>query len=82
MRKAIRLAAQGGLVRFKGGFWSYPTCPLEKRSYAGRDEQLPSDYVNIQTIDACVARGWMVRKGPRFDDPVALTEAGAEHVRA
>lgn len=78
MQKAIRLAAQGGLVRFPGGFWSFPDCPISHRTYMGQSERVPVEFVSVQTITACIARGFMIRQGDHFDDPVSLTPAGVD----
>jgi hypothetical protein len=80
MIKALALANRGGLVRFKGGFWSYPACPTRETRYMNTIDHVPEECVEIRTIDACVKRGWMVRRGPAYDAPADLTDAGRAHV--
>jgi len=76
MLKAVRLAGDGGsLVRWKGGFWSSPHCPKQPWQTGGCD--VPVEYVDLRTVDACLKRG-VLAKGPRYDDPATLTERGAE----
>lgn len=76
MRKALTLAAQGGLVRFKGGFWSYPGCPTRETRYMETIDHVPESFVEIRTIEACVKRGWLARRGPAYDAPADLTPPG------
>jgi len=81
MLKALRLASEGGLVRFRGGFWSYPDCPTRKEMLGGPQPcDVPERYVDIRTVDACVRRGLLARGGPAYDAPAALTGAGADLV--
>lgn len=73
MLKALRLASDGGLERRKGGFWTSPACP--ERPAPDGDYGIPDAYVDARTVKACVARG-LLAKGPAYDDPATLTEAG------
>ncbi len=77
MLKALRLAADGGLERRKGGFWTNPGCPGHPAPDG--DYEVPESYVDARTVKACVARG-LLAKGPAYDDPADLTEAGADLV--
>lgn len=78
MLKGLTLARRGGLVRFRGGFWSYPDCPTRDVRYLDVVETIPMDYVDIRTVDACVRRGWLIRRGPGYEAPADLSAAGQE----
>lgn len=79
MRKTLRhMRDQGGkLVRLKGGFWTYPSCPIKPKPYVD-SPSIPEWSVGTQTVQALRNRGLVAGVIHHRDGEVSLTQAGQE----
>lgn len=71
---AISLARRGAgrLVRWVGGFWTYPDCPVgQSKPYYpyGRETAVPAEYVPASTVYALERRGVLRSAG---HDPAGI----------
>lgn len=70
------LREHGTLERWPGGFWTYPSCPVD---HVTNGCDIPSWYVTTHTVQAMERRGWLERVGKypeSYRDDRRLTDDG------
>jgi hypothetical protein len=90
--RALRLASEGNLVRWKGGFWALRTEPDKYRGGRSlkRGGPVPERWVGTSTIDSLERRGLLERTFTKdahgeieeWRDPRCITEAGRSALSA
>jgi len=89
---ALRLASEGNLVRWKGGFWALRTEPDKYRGGRSlkRGGPVPERWVGTRTIDGLERRGLLERTYTKdahgeleeWRDPRRITETGRRAITA